>query len=138
MLFTRSEIDPQFAAIVTPDDPVIVIGFTIELQDTSGGMTICIPYSTIEPIREKLKYRFQGEELEVDQTWRRYMEGKLRELTLALSATLGKTKITGRKLLEMKVDDVIQLDQKTDTPVIVSVEGVEKFKGYPGAYNNRG
>ena len=137
MLFTRSEIDPQFAAIVTPDDPVIVIGFTIELQDTSGGMTICIPYSTIEPIREKLKYRFQGEELEIDQTWRRYMEGKLRELTLALSATLGKTKITGRKLLEMKVDDVIQLDQKTDTPVIVSVEGVEKFKGYPGAYNNK-
>ncbi len=137
MVFTRSEMDPQFAAVVTPDETVVLINLTVELECASGGMTVCIPYSTIEPIREKLKYRFQGEELEVDQTWRRYLERKIRDLRVDLSATLGKTKITGRALLEMKIDDVIQLDQKTSNPVTLSVEGITKFKAYPGTVNNK-
>lgn len=136
-VFTRSEMDPQFAAVVTPDETVVLINLTVELECASGGMTVCIPYSTIEPIREKLKYRFQGEELEVDQTWRRYIEKKIKELRVDLSATLGKTKITGRELLEMKVNDVIQLDQKTSHPATLNVEGIAKFSAYPGTCNNK-
>jgi len=60
MVFTRSEMDPQFAAIATPDDMVIATRFMIDLQNVSGTMTICIPYSTLEPIRDKLKRKISG------------------------------------------------------------------------------
>ena len=137
MILTRSEMDPQFAAITTPDDMVIATKLTIDLQNVSGTMTICIPYSVLEPIRDKLKQRFQGERFEVDQKWTRYIRGKVKELTINLSCTLGRADITGRELLAMKVGDIIHLDQKMSDPVIVNVEGVPKFTGYPGICNKR-
>jgi len=137
MVFTRSEVDPQFAGIATPNDMVIAIKLGVDLENASGVMTVCIPYSTIEPIREKLRHKFQGERLEVDQRWRRYIEEKIRELTINLSCTLGMAKITGRELLEMKIGDVIQMDQKISDQVILRVEGIPKFKGYPGSYNKK-
>ena len=137
MILTRSEMDPQFAAITTPDDMVIATKLTIDLQNVSGTMTICIPYSVLEPIRDKLKQRFQGERFEVDQKWTRYIRGKVKELTINLSCTLGRADITGRELLAMKAGDIIHLDQKMSDPVIVNVEGVPKFTGYPGICNKR-
>ena len=137
MAFARSEIDPQFAAIATPNDMVIATRFMIDLQNVSGTMTICIPYPTLEPIRDKLKRKFQGEKLEVDQKWKRYITEKVKELKINLSCALGKAGITGREVLEMKVGDVMQLDKKMSDPVIVSVEGVPKFIGYPGTFNKR-
>ena len=136
-VFTRSEMDPQFAGIVTPSDTVIVIKVMMDLENASGAMTICIPHSTIEPITDKLRYRYQGESMEVDQRWRGYIEGRIRNLAVNMDCTLGTTRITGRELLEMKVGDVMLLDQKLSDPVIVSVEGTAKLKGYPGTYNNR-
>jgi flagellar motor switch protein FliM len=136
-VFTRSEMDPQFAGIVMPNDTVIVIKLMIDLENASGTMTICIPHSTVEPIRDRLRFRYQGERLEVDQRWRAYIEGRIRELEVNVGCALGTTRITGRKLLEMKVDDVMLLDQKVSDPVVVSVEGTAKLKGYPGTYNNR-
>ena len=137
MVLTRSEMDPQFAAITTPNDMVIATKLIIDLQNVSGTMTICIPYSMLEPIRDKLKQRFQGERFEVDHKWTHYIRGKIKELTINLSCTLGRAGITGRELLAMKVGDIIKLDQKMSDPVIVNVEGVPKFTGYPGIYNKR-
>lgn len=136
MVFTRSEIDPQFAAIVTPDDNVIAIKCIVDLNNISGTMTFCLPYSTIEPLREKLRSRFPGERLEVDQVWKKYIENKIKDMPVNLDCTLGMARINGRDLLEMKADDVIQLDQKIGDPIIINVEGIQKFKGYPGSYNN--
>jgi flagellar motor switch protein FliM len=135
MVFMRSEIDPQFAAITAPHDIVIVTKLMIELQNVSGVMTICIPYSLLEPIRDKLKQRFHGESVEVDQKWAHYIIGKIRELKMSLRCTLGKAGMTGRELLAMKPGNVIELDQKISDPVMVSVEGVPKFMGHPGIYN---
>ena len=137
MVFARSEIDPQFAGITTPADLVIAIRLSIDLENTSGEMTVCMPYSILEPIREKLSRKFQDERFEVDETWRGYIEQKIKELTVDLSCTLGTVKITGRELLEIKVGDVIQLDQKISDEVIVSVMSIPKFKGYPGTYNKK-
>ena len=132
MVFARSEVDPQFAGIASPTEMVIQSRFNVELENSSGVMTICMPYSTLEPIREKLRFRFQGEKLEIDETWKEFLEERIRKMTVSLNCTLGTTRVSGGKLLEMKVDDVIQLDQKVSDPIIIGVEGVPKFKGYPG------
>jgi flagellar motor switch protein FliM len=116
---------------------IFVARFTLDVENASGTMTICIPYATIEPIREKLSYRFHSLELEVDEAWRKYIQEKIKEMTVNLSCNLGTTHITGRELLEIKVDDVIPLDQKTNDPLLVNVEGVAKFFAHPGTYNDK-
>ena len=47
----RSEVNPQFAAIVLPTDLVIVTRFEVELEQSAGTLIVCLPYSMIEPSR---------------------------------------------------------------------------------------
>ncbi|MGM0384232.1 MAG: flagellar motor switch protein FliM [Thermodesulfobacteriota bacterium] len=137
MIFTRSEMDPQFAEITAHEDIVIVTKLMIDLQNVSGTMTICIPYSLLESVRDKLKQRSHGERLEVDHQWTQYIKERVKQLTINLSCALGNAEITGRELLAMKIGDVIELDQKISDPVIISVEGVPKFIGFPELSNKQ-
>lgn len=137
MTCTRSEIDPQFAGIAKPNDMIVATKFNVNVGNFTGGMTVCLPYVMIEPIRKKLRDSYQGEKFEIDQTWRRHIESKIQELVINLRCTLGTLKITGRELLEMKTDDVFMMNQKTDDPVLVSVGNTTKFRGYLGSTNNK-
>jgi len=136
-VFIRSEMDPQFVGIGTPDDLIIVNKFEVQLENGNGFITICSPYSGIKPIKEKLKNKFRSEKIDIDQSWKRYIQERIQEATVELSCTMGMAKINGTDLLSMKVDDVIMLDQKLGNSVIVNVENIPKFKGYPGACNKK-
>src|SRR5690606_18892926 len=52
--YQRSEMQPLFANIATPSEVVVSSTFTLELGETSGQLHLCIPYSTLEPIRDIL------------------------------------------------------------------------------------
>ena len=52
--YQRSEMQPQFANIATPSEIVVATSFTLEIGDTIGTIHFCIPYSTLEPIRDVL------------------------------------------------------------------------------------
>lgn len=136
-VFIRSEMDPQFVGIGTPDDLVIVNKFEVQLENQNTFITICIPFSSIKPIKEKLKNKFRCEKIKVDKSWKKYIREKLLETTVELSFTMGKAKIKGGELLNMKVDDIILLDQKVGNTVTVKVENIPKYKGYPGTCNKK-
>ena len=136
-VFIRSEMDPQFVGIGTPDDLVIVNKFEVQLENGNGFITICLPYLSIKPIKERLKNKFRSEKMNIDPKWKRYIQEKLQETMVELSCTMGMAKINGSELLSMKVDDVIMLDQKSGNSVIVNVENIPKFRGYPGACNKK-
>ncbi|MBL7179773.1 MAG: flagellar motor switch protein FliM [Pseudomonadota bacterium] len=135
--FIRSEMDPQFAAIVNPAELVIVNKFMIDLESGSGSMTLCIPYSSIEPIKSRFQTSFRAQGLETDQAWRKYIQKEIVKMTVELSCIMGRAKVNGRELLQMKVDDVIPLDQKIGDAIVINVEGLPKFKGYPGSCKNK-
>ena len=136
-VFSHSEMDPQFAGIVKPEDVVIVNKFEVELENITGIITLCIPYSSIEPIRDRLKTGFHEEHKEVDNEWRRYVKKKIMDMDVEVSCTIGMSNIKGEDLLRLKVDDVIILDQNPTDNTIVKIEGIPKFKGSPGSCNNR-
>lgn len=132
--YIRSEINPQFAMIIPPSDIVVVISFEVEMEQTTGSITVCIPYSTLEPIKEKLSAGFQNEQLETDKTWLLRLREHLREVPTNMIVELGRSQIKGKELLELQVGDVIQLDKDSTDELIVMIEGVQKFKGYMGTY----
>lgn len=134
--YSHSEIDPQFTQIAKSDDMVIVIKFTIVLANSSGAISFCIPYSTIEPVKDKLKQKFSGEKQEIDEQWKTFMEKKIRKLKIDFNVVLGTVNINAREVLDMKVGDVMMLDQKIKEPMVANVQGITKFKGYPGSYHN--
>lgn len=132
----RSEINPQFASIVPPTELVIAIHFDLELDHLIGKITLCLPYSTIEPIRQKLNARYQSEQLEVDLQWIERVKRQLREVEVELLVELGRGQMTGRELLQINVGDTVLLDQYVDEPLLVKIEGVSKYRAFAG--NSKG
>jgi flagellar motor switch protein FliM len=132
LIYHRSEINPQFAGIVPPTDVVVVIKFDLEMEQTAGTIIVCIPYSTIEPIRNKLYAGYQSDQLEIDHEWMRRFKEQLKQAKVTLTAVLGQASITGRELLNLKIGDTIQLEQDVTEPVVIRVQGVPKFAGIPG------
>ncbi|MFQ5430905.1 MAG: flagellar motor switch protein FliM [Nitrospinota bacterium] len=132
MIFVRSEVNPQFAAIVPPTDVVVVILFEVEMDQVSGTITVCLPYSTIEPIIGKLKAGFQSDQLEMDLAWVKRLRERLDVAEVDINVRLGETSITSREFTELKEGTILQLDADVSDELAVFVGGVEKFRGYPG------
>ncbi len=132
MSFVRSEVNPQFAAIVPPTDVVVVILYEIEMDQFAGTITVCLPYSTIEPIIGKLKAGFQSDQLEVDLTWVRRLRERLAMAAVEVKVLLGEARMPVHEFLELKPGSVIELgtDVTDDLPIFIG--GVEKFRGFPG------
>ncbi|MCX5845031.1 MAG: flagellar motor switch protein FliM [Deltaproteobacteria bacterium] len=132
MTYQRSEVNPQFAQIVPLTDVVIVVNFEVEMEYSSGIISLCVPYSTLEPIREKLMEGFQGDHPEIDRAWEKSMKDELMNAGLELVVLLGRTHLLTRDVRDLKIGDVILLDQYASEPIDIYMEGMLKFRGYPG------
>lgn len=130
--YVRAEATPQFAQIVGPQDVVLVTHFEIETDYTSGKMTLCIPYSTLEPIRDKLQGSYQTDKRDSDVEFSSRFREELLYAEIPLSVELGSTEIAGKEILRLKPGDVILLDQYASDDLNIYIEGQLKFKGVPG------
>ncbi|MFZ6767020.1 flagellar motor switch protein FliM [Undibacterium sp. Di26W] len=133
--YIRSEMNTQFANIATPNEVVVSTTFTIELGPVSGEMHMCMPYSTIEPIRDILTSSLQGETLEVDKRWVRLMTQQIQIAEVEIVADLGTTRVTLGDILNMKEGDVIPLS----IPEIISakVDGTPVMECKYGVFNGQ-
>jgi flagellar motor switch protein FliM len=111
MTYVRSEVNPEFASIVLPADSVIVVKFNIEIEGIGGLMSLCIPYSTIEPIRNKFYGGPENDQINIDPSWARRLNERIRDTEVEIIVELGKTEITTEKLLSLEAGDVVQLDK---------------------------
>lgn len=132
MQFVRSEVNPQFAAIVPPTDVVVVVLFEVEMDQIAGTLTVCLPYSTIEPIIAKLKAGFQSDQLELDLTWVKRLHERLTVAEVDVNVQLGKVSIPSSEFLELREGSILPLDTNVTDELSVYIGGVEKLRGYPG------
>lgn len=128
----RSEMNPQFAAIVLPTDLVIVTRFEIELEQAAGNLVLCLPYSMIEPLRGKLASGFQAETEEIDIAWRKRLKEIILDSMVDLKIQLGTTEISGERLIYLQPGDVIQLDNDAKDMLTGYIDGFPKVRGYAG------
>src|SRR5262245_63618202 len=112
----RSEVYPQFVGIVPPSDVVVITPFAVEMDEARGLITLCLPYSTIEPIRSKLYAGFQTERLEIDQSWLRRIVHQIQNLEVERSVERGTAESPLRSLLGLQVGAISRLDQASDHP----------------------
>lgn len=130
--YLRSEVNPQFAQIVPPTDVVVVVNFEVELEYSTGVMSVCLPYASLEPVKEKLQTGYQSENMEVDKVWARRFKEYLMQAGLDIAVELGQTQISGKELLNLQKGDVIRLNHFSSDPLTASVEGIPKYRVEPG------
>jgi len=107
--FVRSELNPQFANIATPNELVVVSTFEIAFNDVGGAINICLPYSMIQPIRELLFSAMQGDHLSEDKNWNHLMSTQIKSAEIELVALLGQSKLTFEDIMKIQVGDIIPL-----------------------------
>jgi flagellar motor switch protein FliM len=133
--YQRSEMQPQFANVATPSEIVVSTSFTLEIGETSGTIYFCIPYSTLEPIRDVLYSTTVGDSAEPDRRWINLMKNQIQDAEVELVAELGTAPATVEQLLAFKPGDFIELDLE---PVIqTKVDGVPIFQCHYGTSNGR-
>jgi flagellar motor switch protein FliM len=133
--YQRSEMQPQFANIATPSEIVVATSFTLEIGDTSGTIHFCIPYATLEPIRDVLYSTIQGDSNEPDRRWVNLMKEQIQSANVELVAELGKAPATVEQLLSFKAGDFIELDLQQ--AIQATVVGVPVFDCHYGISNGR-
>ena len=131
--FQRSEMQPQFANIATPSEIVVATNFTLEIGETTGSVHFCIPYSTLEPIRDVLYSTSQGDSAEPDRRWVNLLKQQIQSAEVDLVAELAHAGATVEQLLSFKPGDFIELDLN---PMIkAKVDGVPVFDCHYGTSN---
>jgi len=99
-------------------------------------ITICIPYSTIEPIKGKLYSGYQSDQLEVDHQWIDRFYERLKNTEVEIKVELGRCHITVQDLFQLKIGDVLSLKKDVSDPLAVQVQGIPKFLARPGVFGS--
>ncbi|MFZ5996312.1 MAG: flagellar motor switch protein FliM, partial [Nitrospirota bacterium] len=132
--YVRSEMNPQFVTIVTPVDVVIKVEFVLEIEGKQCKAFLCIPYGSVEPIKEKLYSAFSADRDELDIKWLERMKEGLKDIPVVLTGELGRTSVTVEEVLKMKAGDILVLSTRVDEDLMVRVEGAPKFKARFGVH----
>lgn len=132
--FLRTEINPQFVGVVPPSEVIITTTFEVEFESASGTVMVVVPYSTIEPIKQKLSSSYQTENEAGDSLWMRSIEKHLLDVSAAAIVKLGNTKISLGDLVNLQIGDVIPLNQEVSGELSVEIENVKKFSCIVGEY----
>ena len=128
--FLNSEINPQFANIVSPTETVVVSRFHVEVDGGGGEIHLTLPYSMVEPIRVLLDAGVQSDRVERDERWLQSLHQEVLDAEVELSSLLLE--------LDMHIGDFLQLRPGDVIPVslpelcTVFAEDVPIFRGQVG------
>ena len=130
----RIETNPQFAQIIAPNDMIAIVTLNMKIGDVEGFMNICLPFTTVEDIMDKLNTKFWYSTMKEsnDGDYSPYVESLIRRVDAPVKAVLGHSVITVNDFVGLQVGDIIRLDRKADEELTVYVGNIKKFMAMPG------
>ncbi len=128
------ETNPQFIQIVPPGETVVVVSLQVKLFQSTGLLTLCYPYVSLEPIITKLSAQnwidaTKKKNLESDQ------EMNLRNLSqvdVEVAAVLLHSNLRMNDFMRLKQGDIIPSEKKIELPIEVYINKRKKFRARPG------
>jgi len=135
--YVRSEMNLHFLNLAAPTDIVLSTMFQVSLEWDRALIGYCIPFSTVEPIKDRLYGRFQSDSDEIDQAWRHRIGEHLQMLPLEMSVEMGTTQASLRRVLSLQVGDVLRLNVGPEDPMTLMIEGIPKGTCRAGHRNGR-
>jgi flagellar motor switch protein FliM len=118
--YSGSEVNPQFANIVSPSEVVVVTSFHVDLENGGGDFHVCLPYSMLEPIRELLDAGVQSDRGERDERWERSLKEEIMSAKVELCSSLTEVQMSLKELAALQVGDVIPIEMPEEVEVDAS------------------
>lgn len=132
------ETNPQLVQSMSPNEPVILISFTMDVSKQKSFMNICIPFVSFENIVDKLSFKNWFDfEKETDGSEKEILTERIMSSTVDLKIGLGETIITVDDFLQLERGDILQLDMKITEPLKMYVEDQLHYLVKPGQINGQ-
>ncbi len=104
------EVNPAMANVINPGDVIVISSFQVDMDNGSGEFHVAMPYSMLEPIRDKLVAGVQNSEDHSDERWQTAMRRDILMARMNLQITLAEKELTLRDVLELEEGDVIPVE----------------------------
>lgn len=131
----RIETNSQFAQLISPAEMTAIVTLNIKMGSVEGLMNICIPFTCVEDVIDKLntKYWYSTLQVKDDEKYQDTIEAIISKAQIPVRAVLGRSTISVNDFANMQVGDVIRLNSKVDDELNVYVGNIKKFTALPGA-----
>lgn len=113
----QTEINPHYINMATPSETMVVTRVEVTLAEGVGGaVTLVVPLSSFEPVRDKLAEGLKTVSAESRQRWHKSLRAQLENTQLDLTSVFLETEISMRDLLQLQPGDVLPIEMpKTAT-----------------------
>lgn len=135
-------LDNNFSMVqvATPGEIVALITLEVHVAGQHFGLiSLCFPYPTLENILPQLttQHIYQSKGLIATSEERQQMITKLNTSTVDIKVILGEAEAEVKDLMDLKVGDVIRLNNKVTDNLIMEVNEKKKFFVRPGTLKNK-
>jgi flagellar motor switch protein FliM len=130
--FDRLETNPRFATIARPANAVILASLRVDMEDRGGKIELCLPYATLEPVRELLLQMFLGEKFGRDSIWETHLANQLWRTDVDVKAVLDEIQLPLAEVLNLQVGSRIMLNAAPDSRVTLRCGDASLFVGSMG------
>ena len=133
--YIRSEMQPKFASITSsPTEIVVTTTFHLEVGSLDANFQICMPYSMIEPLRDRLTNLRADASSATDKAWRERITQELQASDVSLVTQFLEIPVRLPQVISLKVGDVLPVTlPKT---VTATVSGLPVLECEYGSVNN--
>lgn len=135
----RIETNSQFAQIISPTETIAIITINLKIGDVEGLMNVCLPYTLLEPVMDKLNTKFWFSNMqEKDPTmYGEVIENVISKTKVPIKAILGESKVNVSDFVNLQIRDIIKIDKKVDQELDVYVGNIKKFNALPGYFEDK-
>ena len=119
----RIETNSQFAQFISPGEMTAIITMSVKIGSVEGLMNICIPYSCVEPVIDKLntKYWYSSMKESDSGAYQEVIEDIIDYAKIPVKAMLGRSTISINDYINIQIGDIIKLDTKVNDELEVYV-----------------
>lgn len=131
----QAHMAPTDLALAQPRETVVVTRYEVTLGERCAAFHVCLPYATIEPIRDVLVSPPPASDQGKDARWTTLLSQQIQAADVTLVAELGEARTTIEQLLALQAGDFIEL--ALDAELTASIEGVPILSCRYGTANGR-
>jgi len=130
--FDRLETNPRFATIGRSANAVILAKLRVDMEDRGGKIELCLPYATLEPIRELLLQMFMGEKFGRDSIWETHLANELWRTDVEINALLGEVSLSLDDIINLEPGAQVLLNTGPQSDVVLRCGNAPLFVGKMG------
>jgi flagellar motor switch protein FliM len=138
------ELNPHFVQAVAPSEMVLLLTYQISMaagQRTDGLLTLCYPFSTLQPALDRVEAQAWDERGQADpealaataQLVRDHLPGVAVEVVVQLQPSA----VPALDIATLRPGDVLRLDHRIGEPAVALVDGEGVLEGHLGRIGRR-